>query len=66
MSDVVSDVLDEPWVSVKTAADHFDVSTRTIERMVSAGKVPVLRIGRCTRVRLSDVLSAGQVIPASA
>lgn len=57
---------EEPWVSVKTAAAHFELSTRTIERMVSAGKVPVLRIGRANRVRLSDVLSAGQLIPAVA
>ncbi|QGU05130.1 helix-turn-helix domain-containing protein [Corynebacterium comes] len=57
---------EEPWVSVKTAAAHFELSTRTVERLIAAGKVPVLRLGRANRVRLSDVLSAGQFIPAVA
>lgn len=66
MSNVAFDVLEEPWVSVKTAADHFELSTRTIERMLAAGKIPVLRIGRSNRVRLSEIFSAGQLIPAAA
>lgn len=54
----------EPWVSVKTAAEHFELSTRTIERLVAAGRVPVLQLGRANRVRLSDVEATATYYPA--
>ena len=54
----------EPWVSVATAAGAFEVSTRTVQRMVAAGAVPVLKIGRATRVRVSDIEKACTLFPA--
>lgn len=54
----------EPWVSVATAAGAFEVSTRTIQRMVAAGAVPVLKIGRASRVRVSDIEKACTLFPA--
>lgn len=57
-------IVPEPWVSIKTAAEHFELSTRAVERMVAAGTIPVLKMGRATRVRLSDVEAAGTLFPA--
>lgn len=54
----------EPWVSVKTAAEYFDVSTRFIDRLIAAGTVPVLKLGRSRRVRLTEIEAAGIFIPA--
>lgn len=53
-----------PWVSIATAAGAFEVSIRTIQRMVAAGAVPVLKIGRATRVRVSDIEKACTLFPA--
>lgn len=54
-----ADKAPEPWVSVKTAAEHFELSTRTVNRLIAAGAVPVLQIGRSNRVRLSDLEATG-------
>lgn len=54
----------EPWVSIATAAGAFEVSTRTVQRMVAAGAVPVLKIGRATRVRVNDIEKACTLFPA--
>lgn len=54
----------EKWVSIKTAAEHFEIGVRTVERLISAGEIPVLKIGRSTRVRISDILKACTVVPA--
>lgn len=56
----------ERWVSVRTAADYFELSTRTVERMIARGDIPVLKIGRSNRVRISDIMSAGSLIEAVA
>ncbi|WP_145943495.1 helix-turn-helix domain-containing protein [Corynebacterium glyciniphilum] len=53
----------EPWVSVATAAEHFEVSTRTVHRLIAAGRVPVMKLGRATRVRLSDIEATATVLP---
>ncbi|MGP5269366.1 helix-turn-helix domain-containing protein [Corynebacterium variabile] len=51
-------------MSIATAAGAFEVSTRTVQRMVAAGAVPVLNIGRATRVRVSDIEKACTLFPA--
>lgn len=56
----------ERWVSVKTAAEFFELSTRTVERLITRGDIPVLKIGRSNRVRISDILNAASFIEAVA
>lgn len=56
----------EKWVSVKTAAEYFELSTRTVERMIARGDIPVLKIGRSNRVRISDIMKASSLIEAVA
>lgn len=43
----------QPLVDLQTAADHLDVSTRTLRRMVAAEEVPYRRIGRTLRFNLA-------------
>lgn len=56
----------ERYVSVRTAAEYFELSTRTIERMISRGDIPVLKIGRSNRVRISEIMNASSLIEAVA
>lgn len=49
------------WVTLSHAADHFDVSTDTIRRMISRGEVEARRFGpRLIRIRISDVVAAAR------
>jgi excisionase family DNA binding protein len=43
----------QPLVDLQTAADHLDVSTRTLRRLVERGEVPFRRIGRVLRFNLA-------------
>lgn len=56
----------ERWVSVRSAAEFFELSTRTIERMIARGDIPVLKIGRSNRVRINDIMKASSLIEAVA
>ena len=43
-------------VSKREAAGLFGVSVRTLERMISAGQLSILKVRGCVRLRLSQVL----------
>lgn len=45
----------EPWVSLEDIAEHLKVSTDTIHRWIRARKIPVHRIGRFWRFKVSEV-----------
>ena len=44
-------------ITKREAAERLGVCVRSVERLISAGKLHVQRIGRCARLRLSQVLS---------
>jgi hypothetical protein len=44
----------EPWLSKKSLAAHYELSTRTVERWVHGG-CPSRLIGGVRRLRLSEV-----------
>lgn len=47
-------------ISKQQAADILSVSVRTVERMISSGKLTIQKVMGCVRLRLSQVLqSAG-------
>lgn len=48
-------MITEPWVSLEEIADHLKVSTDTIHRWIRARKIPVHRVGRFWRFRVSEV-----------
>ena len=42
-------------MSVADVADALAVSNRTVRRMIAAGDIPIVRIGRAVRIRRVDV-----------
>jgi phage terminase Nu1 subunit (DNA packaging protein) len=46
----------EPWVTAKRVAEHFEVSTRTVQRWKERG-APFLPAGGSVRYRISDLES---------
>lgn len=48
---------DAEFLTKAEAADYLKVSTRTIDRMRSAGELPAFRLRRSVRFRRSDVLA---------
>jgi excisionase family DNA binding protein len=50
---------DRRWASLDQAAEHLDVSTATIRRMISRGELPAYRLGkRLLRVDMNEVEAA--------
>jgi len=45
----------EPWVSLEEIAEHLKVSSDSIHRWIRARKIPVHRVGRFWRFRVSEV-----------
>jgi excisionase family DNA binding protein len=45
----------EPWVSLEEIAQHLKVSTDTIHRWIRAKRIPVQRVGRQWRFKVSQV-----------
>ena len=45
----------EKWVRIKEVADHLDVSVSYLNKQVLYGDIPVHRIGRNLRFRLSEI-----------
>ncbi len=43
------------WMSVQTAANELEVTTRTIYRFINDGKLAAYRIGRVYRIRRQDL-----------
>ena len=42
-------------LAVDAVADLLAVSIRTVRRMIAAGDIPIVRIGRAVRIRRVDV-----------
>lgn len=52
--------------SIATAAEHYDVTTRTIRRWIADGKLPAWQVaGRLIRVDLDDVDALARPVPAA-
>ncbi len=45
----------EPWVSLEEIAEHLKVSTDSIHRWIRAKKIPVHRVGRQWRFKVTQV-----------
>ncbi|MEI8120887.1 MAG: helix-turn-helix domain-containing protein [bacterium] len=45
----------EPWVSLEEIAEHLKVSTDTIHRWIRARRIPVQRVGRQWRFKVTEV-----------
>ena len=45
----------EPLMTIRGSANTLDVSTRTVSRLIAAGTLPVVRIGRLVRIRPVDL-----------
>ena len=45
----------EPMLTIRQAAEIFNVSIKTVWRRIDDGKLPVVRDGRVVRVRQSDL-----------
>jgi excisionase family DNA binding protein len=43
-----------PLETIAETAEHFNVSERTIRRLIAAGELPVARFGRIVRIRPKD------------
>lgn len=45
----------EPWMSLEEIAEHLKVSTDTIHRWIRAKRIPVQKVGRQWRFKVSQV-----------
>lgn len=45
----------ESWISLQEIAEHLKVSTDTIHRWIRAKRIPVHRVGRQWRFKVSQV-----------
>jgi excisionase family DNA binding protein len=45
----------ETLLTVSQVADNWQVSQRTLRRMISDGRLPVVRLGRAVRIREKEV-----------
>lgn len=52
------DPTNQNWLTLDDAADEFNVSRRTLERLRSKGSLPGIRTGRFMRVKRDDVRRA--------
>jgi excisionase family DNA binding protein len=48
-------VTPEPWVTLEETAQHLGVSTDTVHRWIRAKGIPVHRMGRQWRFKVSEV-----------
>jgi excisionase family DNA binding protein len=55
MNPVVSSPAPAGAFNPKQVAEMLSVSKRTIERQIVAGRLKVVRIGRCVRIRADDL-----------
>jgi excisionase family DNA binding protein len=44
-------------LSVRDAADYYQVSPQTVRRLIKAGKLKTYRVGRQIRIDLTDLVS---------
>ncbi len=56
---------DEPLLTPQEAGDRYRVSAKTILRLIAAGTVPAVKIGRQWRIRRVDLDAALASPPAS-
>ena len=47
-----------PLVSIRDAADYYQVSQQTVRRMIKAGKLKVYRVGRQIRIDQDDLVNS--------
>ena len=57
MTGTTNDEMPERLLSSKDLAAHWQVSTRTIKRMMDSGQIHFVRIGNQIRFRLGDILA---------
>lgn len=56
------------WLSTAEAADRLGITSRTLYRLIDAGKLPAYRIGRVIRLQESEVdafIQASRIPPGS-
>jgi len=58
MADSTSSRSKRPLLTIPNTADRLNVSTRTVWRLIDAGKLPVIRIGRSKRIAEEDLEEA--------
>ncbi len=48
-------MIDEPLLTTNEALDYLHVNLRTVYRLIKAGKIPAVRVGRQWRFRKTDI-----------
>jgi excisionase family DNA binding protein len=47
--------MSETYLTRREAGDHLRLSDRTIDRLIKVGRLPVIKIGAATRIKLSEL-----------
>ncbi len=42
-------------MNIPSAADQLQISERTLRRLIAAGELPIVRVGRQIRIRTEDL-----------
>ena len=48
-------MIDEAFLTTEEVLDYLHVNLRTVYRLIKAGKIPAVRVGRQWRFRKSDI-----------
>src|SRR4029453_8877924 len=48
-------MIDESFLTTEEVLDYLQVNLRTVYRLIKAGKIPAVRVGRQGRVRQRDI-----------
>lgn len=43
------------WLTAREAASHLHISLSLLRRLIKRGQLPVYRVGRAVRIRMSDL-----------
>jgi excisionase family DNA binding protein len=55
-----------PFLTIADAAERLGVSSKTVRRLISAGRIPAFRVGRLVRIKPADLDAAFERIPSAA
>ena len=55
MSDEIKTTTPEPWVNLEDIAVHLSVSIDTVRTWVRNGKLPVYRVGKRYKFKISEI-----------
>ncbi len=62
-SDRATPLAADEWLTLAEVAEYLRLSTRTVSRMIKAGRLPAKRVGRAVRIARSQLITMLTSLP---